>query len=167
MKSSISKIINSNLDNEKKIIEIISLVFQRQNKTDLLIGQSFNGLTIQNSTLFEQNEELKKQVKSIQHQLDLVFQQLQEKLKQEKLIEERRMRRKNRKKKPSKKPMTEEIYNFLIRKAILIHRETYYGARLQLALVLLLVIGVGISEILTLKVFQIKTLFNESWVAIS
>lgn len=53
VKDTLSKIIDSKFESEEKIVEIISLVFKRQNKTDSLINETFNGLAIQNSILFE------------------------------------------------------------------------------------------------------------------
>ena len=51
MKDTLSKIIDSKLESKEKIVEIISLVFKRQNKTDSLMSESFNRLTLQNSIL--------------------------------------------------------------------------------------------------------------------
>lgn len=46
------------------------------------------------------------------------------------------------------------------------YQNRYTAARLRLALALLVVTGIRISELLPLKMIQIKTLFNESWVSI-
>ena len=43
---------------------------------------------------------------------------------------------------PPKDPITEEIYEFLIARAIKLYGETYYGARLRLAITLLTITGV-------------------------
>ena len=59
--------------------------------------------------------------------------------------------------------MTAEIDKELIKKA---ERFTYLHVRLRLALCLLAVTGVRINELLNIKVSQLKTLTQESWIAI-
>ena len=49
---------------------------------------------------------------------------------------------------------------------ILEYSNRYTAARLRLALTLLVVAGIRISELLPLKMGQIQTLFSESWIAI-
>ena len=60
-----------------------------------------------------------------------------------------------------------DIYNFLISQTEIIdYQNSYRAARLRLALALLAITGIRISELLPLKMIQIKTLFNESWISI-
>lgn len=59
--------------------------------------------------------------------------------------------------------MTAKIYKELIKEA---ERPTYLHVRLKLALCLLAVTGVRINELLNIKVSQLKTLTQESWIAI-
>jgi integrase len=59
--------------------------------------------------------------------------------------------------------MTAEIYKELIKEA---EGPTYLHVRLRLALCLLAVTGVRINELLNIKVSQLKTLTQESWIAI-
>ena len=62
-----------------------------------------------------------------------------------------------------------DIYNFLISQTEIIdYQNSYRAARLRLALALLVITGIRIriSELLPLKMIQIKTLFNESWISI-
>lgn len=58
--------------------------------------------------------------------------------------------------------MTEKIYKFFMEEFLRENSKTYYGARLILALVLLLITHVRIRELLNLNVYQIETLFNGS-----
>lgn len=58
--------------------------------------------------------------------------------------------------------MTAKIYKELIKEA---ERPTYLHVRLRLALCLLAVTGVRINELLNIKVSQLKTLTQESWIA--
>lgn len=46
------------------------------------------------------------------------------------------------------------------------YQNRYISARLRLALALLAITGIRISELLPLKMVQIKTLFSECWIAI-
>jgi integrase len=64
---------------------------------------------------------------------------------------------------PKRDPMTAEIYKELIKEA---EGPTYLHVRLRLALCLLAVTGVRINELLNIKVSQLKTLTQESWIAI-
>ena len=59
--------------------------------------------------------------------------------------------------------MTAEIYKELIKEA---EGPTYLHVRLRLTLCLLTVTGVRINELLNIKVSQLKTLTQESWIAI-
>ena len=59
--------------------------------------------------------------------------------------------------------MTREIYNELIKAA---EGPTYINLRTRIALCILAVTGVRINELLPLKVRQLKTLFEENWIAI-
>ena len=69
----------------------------------------------------------------------------------------------NRKRLPKRDPMTAEIYKKLIKEA---EGPTYLHVRLRLTLCLLAVPGVRINELLNIKVSQLKTLTQESWIAI-
>jgi len=148
----ITEILKTESDTEEKIAEIVSLMFQRQDQTDVLLQQGFIGLSIQN--------------KELKEELEIVTGQLQELLKQQAEILETRRKRKNRKRLPQKDPLTRDIYDFLIKEANKTYRQTYQGARLRIALALLTVTGVRISELLPLKVNQIQTFMTGSWIAI-
>lgn len=152
VQTKITEILKTESNTEEKIAEIMSLMFQRQDQTDVLLQQGFIGLSIQNQELKEE--------------LEIVTGQLQELLKQQAEILEKRRKRRNRKRLPQKDPLTRDIYDFLIKRANLIYRDTYQGARLRIALAILTVTGVRISELLPLKVNQIQTLMTGSWIAI-
>jgi site-specific recombinase XerD len=152
VQTKIAEILKTGSNTEEKIAEIMSLMFQRQDQTDVLLQQGFIGLSIQNQELKEE--------------LEIVTGQLQELLKQQAEILEKRRKRKDRKRLPQKDPLTRDIYDFLIKEANLIYRDTYQGVRLRIALAILTVTGVRISELLPLKVNQIQTLMTGSWIAI-
>jgi len=160
-------ILNSEIRVEERIAKIERVIVESGSETQDLIKQSFINLTWQNQKLFEQNQELENQLESFQSQLASTSQLLHEKLKQERQLEERKERQRNRKRLSKRKPITKEIYEFFISEAnTLSYRQGFRGARLRLALALLLVTGVRIGQLLPLKIHQVKTLFEKSWIAI-
>lgn len=167
IKIKLKKIINSENKTETKITDILTLIVEDQSKTQDLIKRGFTGIALQNNNLFEQNEKLREEISILNEELHVVTNKLQEKLYQERLVNERRINRKNRKRLPKRDPITKEYYNFLISETYkLNYSKTFRGARLRLALSLLLVTGVRIGELLPLKIYQIKTLFAKHWIAI-
>lgn len=159
VKKKISAVLASDFKSEEKIAELISIVVQRQDGSTELMKKGFIGLAVQNT-------ELQDKLDKLQKELEIVTDELREKKKQEQLILEKRENRKNRKRLTEKDPVTEEIYEYLIERADNIYRDTYQGARLRLALALLVVTGVRISELLPLKVNQLENLFARSWISI-
>ena len=71
--------------------------------------------------------------------------------------------RANRKRLPKRDPMTREIYNELIKAA---EGPTYINLRTRIALCILAITGIRINELLPLKVEQLQTLVQESWIEI-
>jgi integrase len=59
--------------------------------------------------------------------------------------------------------MTREIYNELIKAA---EGPTYINLRTRIALCILAITGIRINELLPLKVEQLQTLVQESWIEI-
>ena len=166
VQSAIHDILKSSFGSEQKVAQILSLFFQRQDHTDELLKQGFVALSIQNADLLENNKELKEEIEAITKQNLEIQKKLDDILKEQALAQERREKRKNRKRLPKKEPLTEEIYEFIIERSKLIHRDTYQGARLRLALAILAVTGVRISELLPLKIKQIEKLLTHSWIEI-
>lgn len=167
VKTKLKKIINSENKTETKITDILTLIVEDQSELQDLIKRGFTGIALQNNSLFEQNRKLREEITVLNKQLSLVADKLQEKLDQERLINEQRIKRKSRKRLPKRDPITKESYNFLISETYkLNYGKTFRGARLRIALSLLLVTGVRISELLPLKIYQIKTLFAKHWIAI-
>lgn len=83
------------------------------------------------------------------------------------LIEEAKLRRKNRKRLPKKDPITKEIFEVLMNEfETTNYQNRYIRSRVKVALTLLLVTDARISELLPLKMYQIETLFTNSWIAI-
>ena len=69
----------------------------------------------------------------------------------------------NCKRLPKREPMTHEIYKELIKDA---EGPTYINVRTRIALYILVVTGIQIIELLTLKVNQLRTLIENNWIAI-
>ena len=120
------------------------------------LQRGFIGLALRNQELVELNKELTQQLGIVVAELNQIKQEREEK-------EIRKQARANRKRLPKRDPMTAKIYNKLIKEA---EGPTYLHVRLRLALCLLAVTGVRINELLNIKVSQLKTLSQESWIAI-
>ena len=118
--------------------------------------RGFIGLAQQNQELIKLNKQLTQQLETVVEELNQIKQERREK-------EIRKQTRANRKRLPKRDPMTAEIYKELIKEA---EGPTYLHVRLRLALCLLAVTGVRINELLNIKVSQLKTLTQESWIAI-
>ena len=73
------------------------------------------------------------------------------------MIEEKKEKRKNQKRLPKREPITIEIYDSLIQSSQKFkYGNLYQSARLRLALALLFVTGIRISELLLLKLNQVN-----------
>ena len=118
--------------------------------------KGFIGLALRNEELLKSNDQLKQQLDEVLKELNAIKQEREEKA-------ARKEARANRKRLPKRDPMTAEIYKKLIKEA---EGPTYLHVRLRLALCLLAVTGVRINELLNIKVSQLKTLTQESWIAI-
>lgn len=154
VETKLKKIINSENKTETKITDILTLIVEDQSEIQDLIKRGFTGIALQNNSLFEQNRNLREEITILNRQLSVVANKLQEKLDQERLINEQRINRKSRKRLPKRDPITKESYNFLISETYkLNYGKTFRGARLRIALSLLLVTGVRISELLPLKIY--------------
>ena len=153
----------------KKDSQLINLESQldlllkgQENNSDKLqiIGEElrrgFIGLALRNEELLKSNDQLKQQLKTVVEELNQIKEERQEKA-------ARKEARANRKRLPKRDPMTAEIYKELITEA---EGPTYLNVRLRIALCLLAVTGIRINELLNIKVFQLETLTQESWIAI-
>lgn len=132
-----------------------------------MMKERFVGLAIQNAELKEQNKTLEDQLNQLQEQLEIVREELQERKKRERLMAEKKEKWKNRRRLPKREPITTEIYDSLIQSSQKFKYSNFYqSARLRLALALLLVTGIRISELLPLKMKQVESLFTNHWIAI-
>ena len=167
MKEESSKIISSDVSVDITVDQIMLQMSEDQSQTRAIIQCGFIGLATQNENLYRQNQELQEQLASLQEDFEVIKTQLQKKLKAEQVLEKQRERYKKRKRLPKREPITKEVYEFFISETNrLDYSNSFRGARLRLALALLLVTGVRISELLPLKLDQVQTLLNESWIAI-
>lgn len=69
----------------------------------------------------------------------------------------------NRNRFTKRDPINSEIYNLLIKKC---DGPNYIATRIRIAICLLTLTGIRISELLTLKVSQLETLLTEGWISI-
>lgn len=120
------------------------------------LQKGFIGLALRNEELLKSNDQLKQQLEIVVDELNAIKQEREEKAAPKEACA-------NRKRLPKRDPMTAEIYKELIKEA---EGPTYLYVRLRLALCLLAVTGVRINELLNIKVSQLETLTQESWIAI-
>ena len=145
-----------NEENYKKILVNLECLMEGQKVTQKDLRLGFIGLATQNSELLELNKKLSQQLERVEKDFNILKQERQSKL-------DRKKARANRKRLPKRDPMTGEIYKELIKEA---EGPTYLHVRLRLAFCILAVTGVRINELLGIKVSQLKTLTQESWIAI-
>ena len=161
---SLSKLNEKDLNELKKWKEEESILIRSDLKR-ILEGQEINqqelrlgfiGLARQNSELVELNKKLNQQLEEVGKELKLVKKEREEKA-------ARKEARANRKRLPKRDPMNSEIYNLLIKES---EGPSYISTRTRVATCLLTVTGIRISELLPLKIGQIKTLLEKGWISI-
>lgn len=162
-----TKIIDSDVGGNEKFKELFSLMAEGHAETQSIIKQGFVRLAILNAELKDQNKALEEQLNQLQEQLKIVTQELQERKERERLLQEKKEKRKNRRRLPKREPITTEIYNSLIKSSQKFkYSNRYQSARLPLALALLLVTGIRISELLPLRMKQVESLFTNHLITI-
>ena len=120
------------------------------------LRKGFIGLALRNEELLKSNDELKQQLDGVLQELNTIKEEREERA-------ARREKWASRKRLPKRDPMTGEIYKKLIKEA---EGPSYIQIRSRLALCILAVTGIRINELLPLKVHQLQTLLEESWISI-
>ena len=171
IESEFTKIKDSNVNHNEKLDQLFSLIVEGNMEIHSVIKEGFVNLTIQNvelnTKLKYQNKALKEQLNQLQKQLETVTQEFKEQKEQEALLQEKKKKWENKRRLPKREPITIEIYNSLIESSQKVkYRNLYQSARLRLALTLLLITGIRISELLPLKINHVETLFTEYWICI-
>ena len=164
VESEFTKILDSGMGRNEKFRKLFSLMAEGHTETQSIMKERFVGLAIQNAELKKDNKGLKAQLKQLQEQLRIITRELEERKERERLVEERKEKWKNRKRLPKREPITRETYDSLIESSQKL--KLYQSARLRLALALLLVTGIRISELLPLKMKQVESLFTNHWISI-
>ncbi len=158
-KNQIQKFNEENMPSDLKST-LDSLIRQNTNKLEDLsndVQKGFVGLYLQNKELIESNNKLKKQLNEVIEELTAIKDEREKKA-------ERKAARANRKRLPARDPITAEIYQKVIQE---VEGTSYVQVRLRLAICLLAVTGVRINELLNIKVWQLKTLLDESSISIN
>jgi len=172
IESEFTKIIDSNVGRNEKFRKLFSLMAEGHAETQSIMTEGFGGLAIQNAELNaelkDQNKVLKEQLNQLQEQLEIVTEELQERKERERLMQEKKEKWKNRRRLPKREPITAEIYDSLIQSSQKCkYSNLYKSARLRLAIALLLVTSIRISELLPLKMKQVESLFTKHWISIN
>ena len=140
----------------KKILDNLELLLKGQKVTQIDLQSGFIGLAKQNSELLELNKKLNQRLEMVISELNIVKKEREEKAACKKALS-------NRKRLPKRDPINSEIYNLLIKKS---EGPGYIAMRTRVALCLLTVTGIRISELLPLKVGQLETLLEKNWISI-
>ena len=172
VESEFTKIIDSDMGRNEKFTKLFSLMAEGHAETQSIMKEGFVGLAIQNAELNaelkDQNKALEEQLTQLQEQLEIVTEELQERKERERLMQEKKEKWKNRRRLPKREPITAEIYDSLIQSSQKCkYSNLYQSARLRLAIALLLVTGIRISELLPLKMKQVESLFTKHWISIN
>ena len=147
---------DSNEEKYKKILESLELLVEGQKVTQKDLQLGFIGLAKQNSELLDLNRELYQQLEIVVSELNAIKKDREEKA-------ARREKWSKRKRLPKRDPINSEIYNLLIKES---EGPSYIATRTRIAICLLTVTGIRIGELLSLKVGQLETLVEESWISI-
>ena len=148
----------SNKNNYKKILNNLELLLEGQEVTQKDLQLGFIGLAKQNSELLvlDLNKELNQQLEMVIAELDVIKKEREDKAARQKAWS-------NRKRLPKRDPINSEIYNLLMKES---EDPSYLATRTRIAICLLTVTGIRISELLPLKVGQLETLLKEGWISI-
>ncbi len=144
---------------ESKLELLVKGQGSNSNKLEIIgndLRKGFIGLALRNEELLKSNDQLEQQLDEVLKELNAVKKEREEKA-------ARREKWAKRKRLPKRDPITFKIYNQLIKES---EGPTYIATRTRIAICLLTVIGIRISELLSLKVGQLETLLEEGWISI-
>jgi len=144
----------SNEEKYKQILGSLELLVEGQKVTQKDLKLGFIGLAKQNSELLDLNKELNQQSERVVSELNVIKKEREDKA-------ARRERWSKRKRLPKRDPINSEIYNLLMKES---EGPSYIATRTRIAICILTVTGIRISELLPLKVGQLETLLKESWI---
>lgn len=151
------------ISQEEEIKTALESIKTSQDNQLVMLYYGFMNLQTQNEHLLSENQKLTAQYEQLNDNFEKVVAEVK-RLKEEREEKQRRKEaRAKRKRLPKRAPMTAEIYHQLIQS---VEGRTYLKIRLRIAFCLLVVTGIRVSELLPIKVSQLKTLVNEGWIAI-
>lgn len=160
MKNKIQKINDPLLfEMESKLDLIVKGQESNSNKLEIIgndLRKGFIGLALRNEELLKSNDQLNQRLDGVLKELNVIKQEREDKA-------ARREKWDKRKRLPKRDPINSDIYNLLIKES---EGASYIATRTRIAICLLTVSGIRISELLSLKVFQLKTLLGEGWISI-
>ena len=138
------------------------LVKGQENNSDKLqrigndLKKGFIGLALRNESLLKSNEQLNQQLDEVLKELNAIKEEREVKAARQKAWA-------NRKRLPKRDPINYEIYKLLLEEN---EEPSYVATRTRVAICVLTVTGIRISELLSLKVGQLQTLVEEGWISI-
>jgi len=154
--SKIKKQFKNKSNEEKKILGSLELLLEGQKVAQKDLHSGFIGLARQNSELLDFNKKLNQQLEMVVSELNVIKKEREKKA-------ARREKWGNRKRLPKRDPINSEMYNLLMKES---EGPSYIATRTRIAICLLTVTGLRISELLPLKVGQLETLLEKSWISV-
>jgi site-specific recombinase XerD len=161
-----NKLQKTNKEDNQLLLDVESkldfLVKGHENNSDKLhhigndLKKGFIGLALRNESLLKSNEQLKQQLDEVLKELNAIKQEREAKTARQKAWA-------NRKRLPKRDPINYEIYKLLLEEN---EGPSYVATRTRVAICVLTVTGIRISELLPLKVGQLQTLVAEGWISI-
>ena len=141
----------------------LDLILKRQERNSNKLGiirndlwNGFIGLALRNEELLKSNDQLNQQLDGVLKELNVIKQEREDKA-------ARREKWAKRKRLPKRGPINSDIYNLLIKES---EGASHIATRRRIAICLLTISGIRISELLSLKVFQLKILLGKGWISI-
>ena len=128
-------------DELSKILENQRISKKKQDQILETTQRGFIGIALRNEELLKSNDQLKQQLDEVLKELNTIKQEREEKA-------ARKEAWTNRKRLPKRDPMTGEIYRDLIKDS---EGPTYIKLRTRMALCILAVTGIRISELIVIK----------------
>ena len=154
------------MDKKNQIEKINILEVEVESKLEVLVkGQEMNSNKLESIGndlrkgfigLALRNEELN-------HKLEIAVSELNAMKKEREEKAARKERWSKRKRLAKRDPINSEIYNLLMKES---EGPSYIATRTRIAICLLTVTGIRVSELLPVKVGQLETLLKEGWISI-
>lgn len=156
----------NNNNNNNKLSNQVTNSHQSIHIEQILEGQKETRVELKKGffVLYQQNQEIQMLNDNLNKKLEVLVEELRMVKKERSEKERRKNSYRQRKRLPKRDPIDCETYKLLIEASI---GPGYVATRTRIALLLLTVTGIRVSELRELKTGQLDTLLDEGWIAVS